>query len=87
MRPPSVSQPRSFAAVFRPAGRQDTEVRLADCDVRIARVGARHVVLVNPALAACAITAALLKDRTGTQALPPVRPDQPPSAEPGMIPR
>ena len=32
------------------------------------------------------LTAALLRDRTDTQAPPPVRPDQPPPAEPGMIP-
>jgi hypothetical protein len=38
------------------------------------------------ALAICAVTAALLRDRTGTQAPPPVRPDQPPPASPGMIP-
>ena len=38
------------------------------------------------ALAICAITAAQLKDRTDTQAPPTVRPDQPPPAEPGMIP-
>ncbi len=38
------------------------------------------------ALAICAITTALLRHRTGTQAPPPVRPDQPPPAEPGMIP-
>jgi hypothetical protein len=38
------------------------------------------------ALAICAITAAMVKDRTDTQAPPPVRPDQPPPAEPGMIP-
>jgi hypothetical protein len=38
------------------------------------------------ALTVCAITAALLKDRTDTQAPPPVRPDQPPPPEPGMIP-
>jgi hypothetical protein len=43
-------------------------------------------VLVMAALAVCAITAALVKDRTNTQAAPPVRPDQPPPAEPGMIP-
>ena len=33
-----------------------------------------------------AITAALVKDRTDTQAPSPVRADQPPPAEPGMIP-
>jgi hypothetical protein len=38
------------------------------------------------ALAICAITAALLKDRTGTCAPPPARPDQPPPADPGLIP-
>jgi hypothetical protein len=43
-------------------------------------------VLVMAALAICAITAALLKDRTDTQAPPPVRPDRPPPTEPGMIP-
>ena len=37
------------------------------------------------ALAICAITAALLKDRTDSQAPPPSRPDQPPPAEPWMI--
>jgi hypothetical protein len=38
------------------------------------------------ALAICAVTAAQVKDRTDTQAPPPVRPDQPPPPEPGMIP-
>ena len=38
------------------------------------------------ALAICAVTAALLKDRTSTEAPPPVTPDQPPPADPGMIP-
>jgi hypothetical protein len=37
-------------------------------------------------LAICAITAALLKDRTDTQAPAPVRPDWPPPPDPGMIP-
>ena len=37
-------------------------------------------------LAICAVTAALLRDRTDTQAPTPVRPDQPPPASPGMIP-
>jgi hypothetical protein len=43
-------------------------------------------VLVMAALAICAITAAQVKDRTDTQAPPPVRPDQLPPPEPGMIP-
>ena len=38
------------------------------------------------ALAICAITAAQAKDRTDTQAPPPVQPGQPPPPEPGMIP-
>jgi hypothetical protein len=38
------------------------------------------------ALAICAITAALLKDRTDTRPPAPARPDQPPPANPGMIP-
>jgi hypothetical protein len=46
----------------------------------------RHAVLVMAAVAICAVTAALLKDRTDTQAPPPVTPDQAPPAEPGMIP-
>ena len=59
---------------------------LDQCQVRLYTAIARHVVLVMAALAICAVTAALLKDRTGTQAPPPIRPDQPPPAEPGMIP-
>jgi hypothetical protein len=59
---------------------------LDQCQARLYTVIARHVVLVMAALAICAITAALLKDRTDTQAPPPVRSDQPPPAEPGMIP-
>jgi hypothetical protein len=38
------------------------------------------------ALAACAVTAALLRDRTGTQEPPPGLLDQPPPTDPGMIP-
>ena len=38
------------------------------------------------ALAICAVTAALLRRRTGTQAPAPARPDQPRPAEFGMIP-
>jgi hypothetical protein len=65
---------------------------LADCfgldqsQVRLYTAIARHVVLVMAALAICAVTAAQLRDRTDTQAPPPVRPDQPPPADPGMIP-
>ena len=59
---------------------------LDQSQVRLYTAIARHVVLVMAALAICAVTAALLKDRTDTQAPPPVRPDQPPPADPGMIP-
>ena len=38
------------------------------------------------ALAICAVTAALLRDRTDTQAPPPVRPGPAAPADPGMIP-
>jgi len=59
---------------------------LDQCQARLYAAIARHLVLVMAALAICAVTAALLRDRTDTQAPPPVRPDQPPPAEPGMIP-
>jgi SRSO17 transposase len=59
---------------------------LDQCQARLYTAIARHAVLVMAALAICAITAAQLKDRTDTQAPPPVRPDQPSPAEPGMIP-
>ena len=54
--------------------------------VRLYTAIARHTVLVMAALAICAVTAALLRDRTDTQAPPPARPDQPPPADPGMVP-
>ena len=44
---------------------------LDQCQVRLYTAIARHVVLVMAALAICAVTAALLKDRTDTQAPPP----------------
>jgi SRSO17 transposase len=59
---------------------------LDQAQVRLYTAIARHTVLVMAALAICAITAALLKDRTDTQAPPPSRPDQLPPADPGMIP-
>jgi SRSO17 transposase len=59
---------------------------LDQSQVRLYIAIARHAVLVMAALAACAVTAALLRDRTDTQAPPPVRPGQPPPADPGMIP-
>jgi SRSO17 transposase len=59
---------------------------LDQSQVRLYTAIARHTVLVMIALAICAVTAAQLRDRTGTQAPPPVRPDQPPPPDPGMIP-
>jgi SRSO17 transposase len=59
---------------------------LDQCQARLYTAIARHAVLVMAALAICAITAAQVKDRTDTQAPPPVRPDQLPPPEPGMIP-
>ena len=59
---------------------------LDQSQVRLYHAIARHTVLVMAALAVCAVTAALLRDRTDTQASSPVRPDQPPPADPGMIP-
>jgi hypothetical protein len=43
-------------------------------------------VLVMAALAICAVTAALLRCCTDTQAAPRATPGQPPPADPGMIP-
>ncbi len=59
---------------------------LDESQVRLYTAIARHTVLVMVALAICAVTAAQLRDRTDTQAPPPVRPDQPPPPDPGMIP-
>jgi SRSO17 transposase len=89
-------QPVSKARLTRAAGlrwpvEEDFEFG-KDCfgldqsQVRLYTAIARHTVLVMAALAACAVTAALLRDRTDTQAPPPTRPDQPPPADPGMIP-
>jgi SRSO17 transposase len=59
---------------------------LDQCQARLYTAILRHVVLVMAALAVCAVTAALLRGRTGTQAPPPAGPGQEPPAEPGMIP-
>ena len=59
---------------------------LDQSQVRLYTAIARHTVLVMAALAACAVTAALLRGRTGTQAPPPARPGQRPPADLGMIP-
>ena len=88
-------QPAGMALLIRAAGlrwpvEEDFEFG-KDCfgldqsQVRLYHAIARHTVLVMAALAVCAVTAALLKDRTGSQAPPPARPDQEPPADPGMI--
>ena len=59
---------------------------LDQCQARLYTAILRHVVLVMAALAVCAVTAALLRDRTDTQAPPPVTADQAPPDDPGMIP-
>ena len=47
---------------------------LDQCQARLYTAIIRHAVLVMAALAVCAVTAALVRDRTGTQASPPSRP-------------
>ncbi len=59
---------------------------LDQCQARLYTAIQRHIVLVMAALAICAVTAAYLKDRTDTQAPPPVTPGQAPPPDPGMIP-
>jgi SRSO17 transposase len=59
---------------------------LDQCQARLYTAILRHIVLVMAALAVCAVTAALLKDRTDTQAAPPSGPDDKPPVDPGLIP-
>jgi SRSO17 transposase len=59
---------------------------LDQCQARLYTAILRHIVLVMAALAICAVTAALLRDRTGSQAPPPAGPDAAPPADPGLIP-
>jgi SRSO17 transposase len=59
---------------------------LDQCQARLHTAILRHLVLVMAALAICAVTAAQLRDRTDTQAPPPVTPGQAPPREPGLIP-
>jgi SRSO17 transposase len=59
---------------------------LDQCQARLYTAILRHLVLVMATLAICAVTAAQLRDRTDTQAPPPVTPGQAPPREPGMIP-
>jgi SRSO17 transposase len=59
---------------------------LDQCQARLYTAILRHIVLVMAALAICAVTAAVLRDRTDTQAPPPAGPDAAPPADPGLIP-
>jgi SRSO17 transposase len=59
---------------------------LDQCQARLYTAILRHIVLVMAALAICAVTAALLRARTDTQAPPPDAPGQPPPADPGLVP-
>jgi SRSO17 transposase len=59
---------------------------LDQCQARLYTAIARHTVLVMAALAICAVTAAVLRGRTGSQAPAPSSPGQAPPADPGMIP-
>jgi SRSO17 transposase len=88
--PASPSRPVRAAGLRWPA--EETFEFGKDCfgldqsQVRLYTAIARHTVLVMAALAICAVTAALLRRRTDTQAPAPVLPDQPRPAEFGMIP-
>jgi SRSO17 transposase len=59
---------------------------LDQCQARLYTAILRHFVLVMAALAICAVTAAMLRDRTGTQCALPATPDAVPPADPGLIP-
>jgi SRSO17 transposase len=59
---------------------------LDQCQSRLYTAILRHIVLVMAALAICAVTAALLRERTDTQAAPPAGPGDAPPADPGLIP-
>jgi SRSO17 transposase len=59
---------------------------LDQCQARLYTAILRHAVLVMAVLAICAVSAALLRDRTDAQAPPPARPDAPPPPDPGLIP-
>jgi SRSO17 transposase len=90
------SQPVSLSRLVRAAGCRwpvEEDFRsskgcfgLDQCQARLYTAIARHTVLVMAALAICAVTAALLRRRTGTQPPAPARPDQRPPADPGLIP-
>jgi hypothetical protein len=92
----SQGQPVSLSRLIRAAGCRwpvEEDFRsgkgcfgLGESQVRINTAIARHTVLVMAALTICSVTATLLRRRTETRAPAPVRPDQLPPADPGMIP-
>ena len=59
---------------------------LDQCQARTYTAVLRHTVLVMAALAVCAVTAAQLRERTGSPAPPPAGPAQAPPANAGLIP-
>jgi SRSO17 transposase len=59
---------------------------LDQSQVRLYHAIARHTVLVMAAVAVCAVTAALLGDRTDTRVEHPTSPDQSPPADCGLVP-
>jgi SRSO17 transposase len=89
-------QPESKARLVRAAGlRWPAEENfefgkdcfgLDQCQARLYTAILRHIVLVMAALAVCAVTAALHRRSTGSEAPPPSAPGQAPPADPGMIP-
>lgn len=54
--------------------------------VRLYTALLRHLVLTMIALAACAVTAATMRQATNTAAPPPIHPDDEPPDDPGLIP-
>jgi SRSO17 transposase len=58
---------------------------LDQCQARLYTAILRHIVLVMAALAICAVTAAVLRRSTASEAPPPSSPWQAPPADPGMI--
>ena len=88
--PASPSRPVRAAALRWPAEEDSASGKdrfgLDQSQARLYTAIARHTMLDMAAVAACAVTAALLRRRTGTQAPAPVLPDQLPPADPEMIP-
>jgi SRSO17 transposase len=86
----------SFTTVIRVAGRRwpveedfalgKSWFGLADSQVRRHTAIIRHLALAMAALAVCAVTAALARERTSALARPPTSPGDPPPQDPGLIP-